>query len=290
VIAAGGAYLPSAFVTVRLLRHFGCRLPIEIWHAGADEKSPWAAAAFDPLGVDFHDVMEYCEQRSLIQMQGWPIKTAALVHTRFRQILFLDADCFPVRNPEFLFDTPQFAASGALFWPDWKRIKLLKHAPIWQLTGLEYRGDAEFETGLMVLDKAVCWQPLRLAEWMNARSDFWYDHTVGDKDTFYLAWRKLNRQYYLAPPPRRLRLFATRHFWLDGAVADHRGGASKYRIPRRVGPFTQLLAPYKWRSRSRNLVDEVFQRFVISNFTLHARWLRELKHTAFAAFATPARH
>lgn len=35
------------------------------------------------------------------------------------QVLLLDADCVPVRNPEWLFASqPDFLRSGALFWPD----------------------------------------------------------------------------------------------------------------------------------------------------------------------------
>jgi putative mannosyltransferase len=277
VIAAGGPYLPSAYLTVRLLRHFGCRLPIEIWHAGRKETTPWVNEAFDPWRVTFHDVMHHCPDRALEQMRGWPIKSAALVYTGLRETLFIDADCFPLRNLEFLFETAEFKNYRAVFWPDHKHHRLVENSQIWKLTGLNYRGDTELETGLIVLDKSDCWQQLCLTEWMNARSDFWYQHTIGDKDTFYLAWRKLDRPYFLAPACQRLRLFATRHFWADEPVAEHRTGASKYGLPRKLGPFRRYLIPHKWRSTTRNLVDELFQRIVINNFGLHAAWLIELK-------------
>lgn len=48
----------------------------------------------------------------------WEIITAAIR---------LDADCVPVRNPEFLFETLQFKESGALLWPDRERIAETKH-------------------------------------------------------------------------------------------------------------------------------------------------------------------
>ena len=38
VICGGGAkYFPCVYVLVRLLRHLGCQLPIEVWHLGAKE-------------------------------------------------------------------------------------------------------------------------------------------------------------------------------------------------------------------------------------------------------------
>ena len=40
VICGGGErFYPSVYVVVRLLRHLGCGLPIEVWHLGVDEMS-----------------------------------------------------------------------------------------------------------------------------------------------------------------------------------------------------------------------------------------------------------
>ena len=35
------------------------------------------------------------------------------------QVLLLDADNQPLRNPEPLFDAEAFRSTGGLFWPDW---------------------------------------------------------------------------------------------------------------------------------------------------------------------------
>ncbi len=54
VIAAGGDLLPGAYVTCRLLRGFGCTLPIEIWSLGAHEMTgAWEKAfTFDESLAD----------------------------------------------------------------------------------------------------------------------------------------------------------------------------------------------------------------------------------------------
>jgi hypothetical protein len=150
--------------------------------------------------------------------------------------------------------------------------------PIWDLTGLPFRGDTEFETGIFLVNKETRWRELCLAQWMNEHSGFWYDYVLGDKDTFYLAWRKLATKYFLAPPCRRYRSVITRHFWVDGSpIADHRTGASKYGLPRKKGPFTIHLAPYKWRTTTKNVYDELMQRFLVKEFRLHVKYLDELK-------------
>lgn len=48
----------------------------------------------------------------------WVLKPWALLNSSFRHVLMLDADSFPVTNPEFLFETPQYRDTGAIFWPD----------------------------------------------------------------------------------------------------------------------------------------------------------------------------
>lgn len=42
-----------------------------------------------------------------------------LDHGLRRQVLLLDADNQPLRNPEPLFDAEPFRDTGGMFWPDW---------------------------------------------------------------------------------------------------------------------------------------------------------------------------
>jgi hypothetical protein len=277
IIAAGGPFVPSAYVVVRLLRNLGTTLPIEIWHAGEDEIPSWARRAIEPWGVTLHDVMPFCPARTQSEMRGWPIKAAALKNSKLREVLFLDADCFPLRNPEFLFESAEYLSHGSLFWPDNKHYKMTKDGTIWELTGLQFLGDVEFETGIMLIDKGRCWKELSLAQWMNEHSAFWYDHVMGDKDTFYLAWRKLGTSYFLGPPCKRYNAVITRHYWIDGQpLVDHRTGTSKYSLPKRTWMMKSYLLPYKNRPQHKNIYDEFMQRFMVRDFRLHASFLEDL--------------
>ncbi len=278
VICAGGPYLESAYVVVRLLRYYGATLPIEIWHAGEDEIPAWARSAFIERGVALHDIMDYCKNRPLKQMRGFPIKTAAILNTQLREVMFIDADCFPVCNLEFLFETQEYKDNRAIFFPDYKRHLLLPDKPVWEHVGMTYNGDTEFETGLLLFDKVSCWKALNLAEWMNLGSEFWYQHAMGDKDTFYLAWRKLNQSYFLAPNCSRIPTVLSRHYWTGKKhLADHRTGTSKYTVPYKKGIFKSYLTPYKGRPIYKDFIDECLQRFVNSNYGLHTKFLDELK-------------
>ncbi len=277
VICAGGPFVPSAYTVVRLLRDKGVTLPIEIWYAGPDEMPDWAAMAFEPWNVALNDVTPYYPGRPVKELRGWPIKPAALMSSRFRHVLFLDADCFPLRDLSFILESKEYESHGALFWPDNKHYKMTEEGTIWDLTGIAYRGDTEFETGIFALDKVRHWRSFYMTQWLNNHSTFWYDHVMGDKDTFYLGLRAFDAPYLLAPPCKRYNAIVTRHFWHDGTpLVDHRTGTSKYSLPRRKGPVSLYLAPYKHRSQKKNIYDELMQRFIIREFRQHIVFLREL--------------
>ena len=128
---------------------------------------------------------------------GWELKSYAILHSPYREVLLLDADNVPVVNPEFLFTSSEYRATGALFWPDFLRGRDKKNMAIWRSFGLHMPNELEFETGQILVDKSRCWRALCLALWMNENSDFFYQYLHGDKETFHLAFRKLKEPYAL---------------------------------------------------------------------------------------------
>ncbi|HXU80703.1 MAG TPA: hypothetical protein VN914_04860 [Polyangia bacterium] len=202
VIAAGGLdYLANAWVAVTLLREHGCALPIELWHLGPEEMPESLRQLFAEAGVECVDAHTRFAAHPARSIRGWAIKPYAILASRFRHVLLLDADNVPVRDPGFLFECAQYRETGALFWPDRPEgvgipgSLLRPNHPVWRLTGLSHRGDPSFETGQLCVDKVRCWRELRLALWMNEHADFWYRYLYGDKDTFQIAWRKLGTEW-----------------------------------------------------------------------------------------------
>jgi hypothetical protein len=129
----------------------------------------------------------------------WALKPYSVLHSNFNQVLYLDADNFPVRDPSYLFTCKAYLAEGSLFWPDLGMTE--KERPIWEVLEVPYRPEPEFETGQMLIDKRRCWEPLQLALWMNLHSDFFYHLIWGDKDTFRFAWHKFGRSFGMVPYP-----------------------------------------------------------------------------------------
>ena len=211
VLCAGGVkYFTCAWVCIRMLRHVGCVLPVEIWHLGPEEMTRDMVELAAPLGVTCVDALAARKRHPARILNGWEVKPFAVIHSRFAEVLYLDADNVPVVNPEFLFQTPEYASTGAVFWPDYGRLDPARS--IWAICEVPYRDEPEFESGEMVLDKRRSWKALRLAMHYNEYSDFYYRHIHGDKETFHMAWRRLSRPY--AMPSRGIES-------LSGIMCQH---------------------------------------------------------------------
>ena len=224
VICGGGEkYFTCAWVCINVLRQQGCRLPIQLWHLGPAEMNPRWAALVRPLGVECVDALEVRQRHPARILNGYEVKPYALLHCPFREVLLLDADNVPLRDPEFLFDTEEFRETGAIFWPDYGRLG--RERAIWKICGVAYRDEPEFESGQIVVDKQRCWKALNLAMWFNEHSDFYYHHIHGDKDTFHLAWRKLRQPY--AMPARGIETLEgtmCQHDFTGARLFQHRNG------------------------------------------------------------------
>ena len=199
VIAGGGAkYFPGVWVAVNAIRHFGCTLPIELWYLGDNECDPYMRRLLEPLGVRCIDARKIEQEHPCRILCGWEVKLYAVLHSAFRQALFIDADNAPVRDPTFLFDSPQLAEHGAIFWPDYDRWILTPD--VWQIFGIEDRipvagTERAFESGQFLIDKGRCDRELRMALWYAEHSDYVFNIVYGDKECFHLGWRRLGADY-----------------------------------------------------------------------------------------------
>jgi len=224
VICGGGVrYFTNAWVCINMLRRLGCRLPIQLRYMGQREMSGPMAALVKPLGVECIDALKVRRRFPVRRLVGWELKPYAILHSPFREVLFLDADNVPVVNPEFLFDSPEFKTTGAIFWPDYEPESRAKARPIWRSCGLRQPAEPEFESGQIVVDKQRCWQALRLSLWFNEHSDFYYRHLHGDKETFHLAFRKLKKSYALVDKPiHPLEATMCQHDFSGRRIFQHR--------------------------------------------------------------------
>jgi hypothetical protein len=211
VIGAGGETLfASAWVCIRMLRHWGCSLPVQVWHLGPGELNPQMAAMLEPWNVECIDAELVRARHPVRRLGGWELKPYAILHSPFQEVLWLDADNVPLIAPDCLFEGAPFREAGAVFWPDFDQPE--PPPEVWRFCGVPYRREPPVESGQVLVDKARCWRALSLCSWFNEHSDFFYRHVHGDKETFHLAFRKLDQPYAMPATPM-LRL--------DGAMCQH---------------------------------------------------------------------
>ena len=129
--AGGQKYFTNAWVSVNILRKLGCKLPIQFWTL-ENEITPTMRELLKPLNVEVIDGTKIDYKPRLLY--GWELKALALCYNSFKEVIFLDADNVPIRNPEYLFDTKEFKKTGAIFWPDYGRLEEFRGA--WKLAGI----------------------------------------------------------------------------------------------------------------------------------------------------------
>ncbi|TWT91909.1 alpha-mannosyltransferase [Neorhodopirellula pilleata] len=200
VICAGGpTYFIQAWVNVRLIRHLGCSLPIELWHRDDAEMTPTMRSLLEPYGVVCVNASDVARRVGVARLPGWAIKPFAIIHSAFREVLYLDSDSLPVRDPEYLFSDRSYRRSGSLFWTDRYRGETSAYGTVqpsaWQIMNVPFREEPECESGQLLVDKSKVWRELNLCLYFNQNADVYYHYVYGDKDTFRFAWHRLGRAF-----------------------------------------------------------------------------------------------
>lgn len=235
VVVGGGRYFVSAYVTIRVLREVGCCLPIELWHLDGEIDDAMRALVA-PHGVTCVNADEVARREPFRFLsghwwRGWQLKAVALRNCSFREVLLLDADSYPVRNPEFLFDWPRYREWGAVFWPDLESNKGMIPEQAWSIFGVEPFQELPTESGQLLVNKELCWRELNLALHYNAHADFVYYILYGDKDTFPMAWQRLGRRYARMWPVSQFESVAIRQMDDHGDLLFLHRVHDKFRLP-----------------------------------------------------------
>jgi hypothetical protein len=197
VIAAGGdGCFPGSYITIRALRHVGCRLPIQVWHFGRKREMPAkrqaVLARYQVECVDADKVRSDHPARCLGSCE---LKVFAALHSPFEEVLFLDAHSYPCRNPEFLFELEDYRAQGAIFWP---AVNATDIRPQWPAFGFASpRRPGSVDSDQFLIHKGLSWQPLNLAWFYHEHSDYYYRYCRADKHILEVAWTHCARPFVM---------------------------------------------------------------------------------------------
>jgi len=189
--AGGPRYFTCVWVLIWVLRHFHrTSLPIQVWHLGTAEMSAGMRAMLEEEGVEVVDAETVISRHPARVCAGWPLKPYAIAHSRFQEVLYLDADTVPLSDPAAVLDWDGYRAAGLLLWPDIEDIKA--ENPVWEKLALAPHRCISVESGILAVDKARAWGVLDLAVLMNEQWEALYSLIHGDKDAFLMACRLLD--------------------------------------------------------------------------------------------------
>lgn len=192
VMGAGGhRLLANAYVALKQIRRLSS-LPVELCYAGKSELPKHFPARLQEEIPDltFRDVGA--------ENRGFQLKPLAVLHSEFKELIWLDADNLPLEPLDALFDLPDYTRTGALFWPDLPSARWTQDA-LFEDLGLDPRRNREqpeLESGQMVLDRSRCWRSLQATARLEPEAR---TRAYGDKDLFRLAFHVTGEDSTLVP-------------------------------------------------------------------------------------------
>lgn len=139
VLIAGGKFSWLSLLGVENLRATGSKLPVEIIIPKREEYEPQLCEVILPK-LNARCVLLYKlipknlkNNAKTKSLGGYQYKSLALLASSFENVLFLDSDNVPIKNPDTLFHSEPFKSHGMIFWPDfWRRVT---HPKYYELTG-----------------------------------------------------------------------------------------------------------------------------------------------------------
>jgi alpha 1,2-mannosyltransferase len=198
VMVGGGQFLRIALHSLRMLRRSGTTLPVELWMSDENEFSEEFCAEVSTLNVRCRIVAEYLGEEVVERYQ---LKSFAIFLSSFEEVLFLDADNFPVTSVDEI-----FTSTGVTIWPDyWASTTSPLLFDIVDSPQTFFR---TCETGQLLWNKRTHFRTLELALYYNFYGpDYFYPLLTqfaagqGDKETFQIACQVTNQTYTFIDTP-----------------------------------------------------------------------------------------
>ncbi|KAJ3012946.1 hypothetical protein HKX48_005996 [Thoreauomyces humboldtii] len=224
VMTTGNEHTRFAVNTIRMLRDLGCTLPIQIFYADDDDLHVRNRAVLGALPdvelVDLStllDIHAASQNGEPITRLGWAMKPFAMLASRFREVILIDADLLFLQKPEVMLDYPLYKDTGVLLFRDRTlgagsptlsalMEELMEGLPMSAYYHKEGRAGRwlsghEGESGVIVFDKHRNFHSLLMACKMNSgpyQRDL-YSIIHGDKETYWMAQEMLDLPYSWAP-------------------------------------------------------------------------------------------
>ncbi|KAK2804511.1 hypothetical protein FQN50_006586 [Emmonsiellopsis sp. PD_5] len=245
VSTAGGSYLPVFVSSLRMLRRTGSKLPVELFLKDRGEYESnicdYIIPSLNGRCIVLSDILHprsatddvkkpvpppstgEGDKKPPGEIEHYQLKIFAMLFSSFEEILFLDADCFPLHKPELLFNAPPYKNTGMVTWPDfWISTVSSQYYNITQRPIPSIGLRASSETGQILISKKTHHTTLLLAAYYNYYGPSHYFSLLsqgapgeGDKETFLQAAEAADEPFYAVST----RVTPIGHIKEDGGIA-----------------------------------------------------------------------
>ncbi|KAJ5902537.1 hypothetical protein N7495_003065 [Penicillium taxi] len=204
VSTAGGSYLPVLVISLRMLRRTGSTLPMEVFLANEEEYEDYICDVVLPSLNAKCIVLSRILVAAPTKIEKYQFKPFAMLFSSFEEILFLDADAFPLERPEKMFKSEPFRSTNMVTWPDfWASSVSPLFYEISNTTAPPMNLRQSTESGEVLLSKKTHTRTLLLSTYYNYWGPSHYYPLLsqgaageGDKETFITAATAVNEPFY----------------------------------------------------------------------------------------------
>ncbi|KAL2222200.1 putative alpha-1,2-mannosyltransferase [Thermoascus aurantiacus ATCC 26904] len=212
VSTAGGPYFPVFVSALRMLRRTGSKLPVELFLKDPSEyESDLCESILPGLNarcIMLSDILSN-QTGSSVEIAHYQLKIFAILFSSFEEVIWMDADCFPLHRPEELFDSEPFRSTGMVTWPDfWASTASPVYYNISEQPVPPMTLRASSETGVILISKKTHFLTLLLAAYYNYYGPSHYFMLLsqgapgeGDKETFLAAASAVGEPFYAVSEP-----------------------------------------------------------------------------------------
>ncbi|KAF1773123.1 Nucleotide-diphospho-sugar transferase [Phytophthora cactorum] len=186
VMIAYPKVVAGLYAIVRTLRSVGCALPVEVWIDPTEMRAKHSVLV--ELVKYYNVLVRVIRDPNASKFHAKPY---AIYNSRFESVLWLDSDNIPVRDPTYLFESPEFVKHGAMFWPDFWRPAIDTPFNVHQQSqesGQLLVNRSRSQAALSKLMFYSSHMPRLITDWQLV----W-----GDKDLFRLAWLNTSTPFYM---------------------------------------------------------------------------------------------
>ncbi|KAH5571103.1 hypothetical protein HBI24_217740 [Parastagonospora nodorum] len=268
VTATDSEQLPVFLVSLRMLRRTGCSLPMEVFVDDWTVRDRTTCDIILPsLNARCISLSEgYTQSLNITSQYRSQDNILAIMLSTFQDVLYLDADAFPVYDPTVLFTTPPYTTHGLVTWPSFFGITTSPH--YYHIAGVPVEPVStrySTDSSQIMLNKNMHQESLLMMVYYNYYGpDYYYPLSSRHQETFIQAALATGLPWYqVRTAPKALGRLWNGTFRATGLAQADCGTDFEYGAPYP----SHIHESAKWEKEDRAHPDLVVEEKL--NYTRH---------------------